>query len=445
MRSAGLKCVHPFPQRHPGLAHVLYIRDIAVREQAFAAAKADAELAQSELLRRTELEIEQIRSEYESALAEKDRAANAGETTIVSVEANLRRDLHALGSTLSAHDRESRALAGAAAKADTNSVLRELHHVRNAIEHLRADHIVELAERDRENRTHAGTSVATDANSVLRELQQQMRREIDNLRADQMSHLETIEARLKKGLRDELSKAVKQIEAFTFIQNYMAIGKGLPSFHGWPISPDIGQFLIERIGERRYDMIIEFGSGTSTALQARALEINRNLRTNQNHASSRTSQGAPSLCSFEHNPRFLRKTQRLLRSVGVEEHVELLHTPLKDWEDETGKYSYYDCNAALAALAKRLSAGGSKRILVLVDGPPGSTCLNARYPAVPLIFKHLEKHEIDLVLDDADRPDEKAAIALWRAHWKKRGISVREEMIASEKGLYFATNTDDSA
>ena len=56
--------------------------------------------------------------------------------------------------------------------------------------------------------------------------------------------------------------------------NYLRTGDVLGDFHGWPISPDIGLFLLEKMREQQYDLIIECGSGTATALFAKALEIN---------------------------------------------------------------------------------------------------------------------------------------------------------------------------
>ncbi|HSW22938.1 MAG TPA: hypothetical protein VLJ62_09235, partial [Burkholderiaceae bacterium] len=84
--------------------------------------------------------------------------------------------------------------------------------------------------------------------------------------------LQTTEAetRLRNEMRKQLAGAVKQVESFMSIQNYLASGEMLTNFHGWPISPDVGVFVLEKIRERKYDLIIEFGSGTSTMLFAKA-------------------------------------------------------------------------------------------------------------------------------------------------------------------------------
>lgn len=279
--------------------------------------------------------------------------------------------------------------------------------------------------------------VATaEAQQRIADLEQQLQRvtlqQDQHLDAYRRSIGET-ENQLRASFGRELSNAVRQIEAFVSIQNYLSTGEGsLAQFHGWPISPDLGLFLIERIRERRHDLIIEFGSGTSTALFARAVQIARR--------GAGVAEALPKpICSFEHDLAYLSKTRNLVEAHGLLDQVTLAHAPLIDWQDETGNYLYYDCESALVEIA-RILHGSMKRLLVLVDGPPGSTSTNARYPAVPMLFKHLGRHEIDLVLDDANRREEIAVIELWRRYWNQRSVHVVDETAPSEKGLYWARN-----
>ncbi|HFM4818112.1 TPA: hypothetical protein ACG7N5_004906, partial [Escherichia coli] len=76
---------------------------------------------------------------------------------------------------------------------------------------------------------------------------------------------------IKKELDAKLNKSVRHVEAFISIQQYLTHGDCITGFHGWPISPDMGVFLLEKIRERNYDAIIEFGSGVSTLLIAKGL------------------------------------------------------------------------------------------------------------------------------------------------------------------------------
>lgn len=247
--------------------------------------------------------------------------------------------------------------------------------------------------------------------------------------------IKNLEKELRASFGKDLGNAVKQIEAFVSIQSYLNTGDSISGFHGWPISPDLGLFLIERIRERHYDLIIEFGSGISTILLAKVLQIQQRAAVSQ--PPSAGGELSRRICSFEHDPVYLRKTRDMLAARDLTSMVTLNHAPLLDWPDDTGRYLHYDCDATLAALAKQL-ADAPKRVLVLVDGPPGATCANARYPAVPKIFKHFARHEIDVVLDDASRPEEKAVIQLWRAFWKQRSMRVTDSTVPSEKGLFSA-------
>ena len=53
------------------------------------------------------------------------------------------------------------------------------------------------------------------------------------------------------------------------------------------------------------------------------------------------------------------------------------------------------------------------RILVVVDGPPTTTGKHARYPAMPIIIDCFAGAQIDFLLDDYDRKDEKEVVKKW--------------------------------
>lgn len=360
LRAAGLRCIHTESERHPALAHALYVRDAAqIQEQV---RKLGEQLAAAE----------------RAWAKEKAELTRARENAI------------------------QKAQAAEQAKASAQEQARELD------EQLKAAREQAQKLQDQQLETY--------------------RKSFDSLRKE-----------LRANFGKDLKNAVKQIEAFISIQNYLNARQGVAGFHDWPISPDIGLFLIERIRERHHDLIIEFGSGTSTALFAKVVQLEQ-----RGGSRALVADGEPvqTLCSFEHDQHYLRKTRDMLASHGLTEMVTLTHAPLVDWQDDTGNYLYYDCDATLAELAQKL-AGSAKRVLVLVDGPPGNTCANARYPAVPHIFNHFSRHQIDVVLDDANRAEEKSVIELWRAFWKKRSIHVTESSVSSEKGLFWVRNYDE--
>ena len=255
-------------------------------------------------------------------------------------------------------------------------------------------------------------------------------------------NLKEVETRLRNDLNKGLSNAVKQMEAFLRIQSFLGTADALGDFHGWPISPDIGLFLLDRMREQHYDLIIEFGSGTSTALFAKAVEVlaeqaaakARNTDDRQASSPSRTE-----IISFEHDAVYHTKTTQMLKARGLDHCVRLVHAPLVEWRDGDQTYLYYDCQSTLSGIAQQ-HAHRQLRILLLVDGPPGATCPNARYPAVPFVFNALGVHQIDVVLDDASRLEEKQVVELWRAYWQYRSIQIADTTVATEKGCYFSTS-----
>jgi hypothetical protein len=237
------------------------------------------------------------------------------------------------------------------------------------------------------------------------------------------------EKRVKRELAKGLTNAVKQLESYMAIQQWADSGSAAFDFHGWPISPDLGLFLIDKINTRGYDLIIEFGSGTSTALIAKAVSKRAQLQQ-----ASRSTQ----ILSFEHKLNYFEKTQQTLKQHGFDSSVQLTYAPLAAWKEGEAEYLYYDCQDTLEALRQQ-HLNATLNVLLVIDGPAGATCPNARYPAVPFVFEALGRHCIDLVLDDASRPEEKAVIDMWRTYWKKRAMPISETEVPSEKGIYFAS------
>jgi len=224
--------------------------------------------------------------------------------------------------------------------------------------------------------------------------------QIKKQNADLTSMRESLENTIKK----EMLNGAQQLEAFMGIQNFLNHGERLPGMHGWPISPDFALYLIELVDSNDYDLILEFGSGTSTVLIAKALaRIGR-----EHHGKPPTVQVA-----FEHLEQYHAQTLANLTQSGLADAVQLVLAPLEPFQAPNGNtYSYYSCYAKLARLAKEMSATGLK-ILMIVDGPPGSTGKHARYPAVPVVLAHFKSFKLDIVLDDYARNDEKETAKIW--------------------------------
>jgi hypothetical protein len=217
---------------------------------------------------------------------------------------------------------------------------------------------------------------------------------------------------LDSAVKKEISNATKQIEASIGLQNYFATGN-LPSInterHAWPVSPDFALYLIELIEFNDYDLIIEFGSGISTVIIAKTIA---------NMAKRRQGKPPVDLISFDHLDQYYQQTLTKLKHEGLDATVQLHHAPLYDYTAPNSKvYPYYACLDILAEAAQR-HAVDSLRVLVIVDGPPGVTGPHARYPAGPIIFSLFKGAQIDLLLDDYIRDDEKEIAKLWQEELK---------------------------
>jgi hypothetical protein len=123
----------------------------------------------------------------------------------------------------------------------------------------------------------------------------------------------------------------------------------------------------------------------------------------------------------------------MLISSGVGNFVDLQHAPLSDFHWEDQEYLFYDCLESLDRAARMLQRARSK-VLVLVDGPPGNTGPNARYPALPVVLKYFAKHELHFVLDDYARSEEREIVRMWEFELRRRALEYQVKELSVEKG-----------
>lgn len=72
-------------------------------------------------------------------------------------------------------------------------------------------------------------------------------------------------------------------------------------------------------------------------------------------------------------------------------------------------------------------------VLIIVDGPPGSICNNARYPAFPIVMKEFKRTNICFLLDDYNRNDEIDSFNKWEILCKATGINYLIEIKKFDK------------
>jgi tetratricopeptide (TPR) repeat protein len=263
-----------------------------------------------------------------------------------------------------------------------------------------------------------------NAVSQVMEAMQSNQSELTTQIKQQVEELTKLRKDLQASVQKEMKNSVKQLEEFLNLQGYMQTGDLMPAMHGWPVSPDFARYLVEIIEANNYDLIIEFGSGTSTVLMARVLD-------------NMSKQGRPRAVqiTFEHLEKYHQKTLAQLKDQQLDALVKLVLAPLASYtEPDSGDtYPYYDCQSALSELTAQ---GGNdfKRILAVVDGPPAATGKHARYPAVPVILEHFPNTRLDILLDDYIRQDEKEIEAKWIKLLQARSRKYEVSRLDFEKG-----------
>ena len=279
-------------------------------------------------------------------------------------------------------------------------------------------------EKKRKEELHSRLSeIIQEHEQEQRRLIGQYQEEIGRLRRkqdDRVKQLEEINATdgLRNHFDNEIKKAIKtlqdshktqmistskQMEAFFRVQNYIGRSFPLPEMHGWPVSPDFGWLLIDIIEGNCYDAVIEFGSGTSTILIAKALSKS---------ARGRGAKPAP-LMSFEHLKDYYRQTNKNIRKAKVRKIVQLKYAPLVKYSiPKEGDFLYYHCERHLKNLRRSLDKK-QPNVFVVVDGPPEDTCYDARFPALTMLFENFEKASFDVLIDDYERDGERRVVKRW--------------------------------
>lgn len=162
-----------------------------------------------------------------------------------------------------------------------------------------------------------------------------------------------------------------------------------PPFGGWAVSGDCARRLVELVMTVRPSWVIEVGSGLSTLLIAQALEI---------------VGGDGRVLALEHEKQWLDKSTALLALHGMAHRADVSHAPLEAIDLEDERFNWYDLSAVSLP---------DEAEVIFIDGPPKATGPLARYPALPLLIDRLVPGGV-ILMDDANRPDERAAIQRWQ-------------------------------
>lgn len=206
--------------------------------------------------------------------------------------------------------------------------------------------------------------------------------------------------------QNEISQHYQQIESLFSIFQCLKITHPLPTMRGWVISPDFAKTLVDLVLETKPKLILEASSGVSTILASYCLK----------------QLGEGKLIALEEQSKYAEASCKELVKHGLEDVASVIHASLKEIEIAGKKWLWYD----------KAKLEGIKQIdMLVIDGPAqaGQDEEMIRYPALPLLFDLLSDRAI-ILLDDADRQDERKIVELWLEQFDCFEL----EKVKSEKG-----------
>ena len=216
-------------------------------------------------------------------------------------------------------------------------------------------------------------------------------------------------ARLDRIEGPGFSNLYRQIEALWNLYRDLGLESSLPPMRGWATSPDFLHLLALHALKMQPQVAVECSSGVSTLVLARCMAI----------------YGKGHVYSLEHSPEFAAKTRANLARLGLTEFATVIDAPLKLYQISGTGYKWYDLG----------NLPNCKADMLVIDGPPATSCKMARYPAGPLLFPILNRGAY-VFLDDAAREDEKSAVDLWS---EEESVKVLNGFAQAEKGCCVLT------
>jgi len=190
------------------------------------------------------------------------------------------------------------------------------------------------------------------------------------------------------------------------IHKVLPLKAPLPPMTSWAATPELASTVLKTVQKYKPNQIVELGSGVTTLISGYSL--------NEFHPTG-------SVISLDHDRRFAEKTREEIALHGLSEKVDLRIAPLETHTLSGKKWTWY--SADQLHFEEPID-------LLLVDGPPFKTQKNARYPALPLLYKHLSDRAV-IIVHDTDRKSESESIQQWIDEYD----DLEMEQINTEKGI----------
>lgn len=232
-----------------------------------------------------------------------------------------------------------------------------------------------------------------DLRTVMEQLQRRVVATVEKERLSAGDRHQELTRAINRGLRQSghgmdllLRAQSREIEALFQLFHEFTPRAPMPSSGDFALNPTDLLDLLHLVRLRQPRLVLELGSGTSSVWLGYALE-----------------QYGGKLVSLDHDPDYARQTRAMLAAHGLNAVAEVREAPLREIAMAGRTYEWYD----VAALADLTGID-----LLLVDGPPAATGPDARYPALGILEQRLSA-TATVVLDDADRQDEREAVQRW--------------------------------
>ena len=201
----------------------------------------------------------------------------------------------------------------------------------------------------------------------------------------------------------------RQLENLDRLYRDLGFSKSLPATRGWPASPDFLVELSSHVAKSYPGVVVECGSGVSTLVVARSLQLN----------------GFGHLYSLEHIAEYGEKTRRELELHGLADWATVIDAPLVPQHINGSTYVWYSTRGLTV----------NDIDMLIVDGPPEQPDKLVRYPAGPMLFGKLRPGGA-VFLDDASRTTEQLTVEKWQQDYPDFRLERRD----CEKGCAVLSN-----
>jgi hypothetical protein len=204
-----------------------------------------------------------------------------------------------------------------------------------------------------------------------------------NEKEESASDLLNLAIKIEQGFENQFL----QFESLLAVYRALPDLKLLPPTRGWAGSPDFLAKITEVILKEKPSFVFEVSSGVSTIIIGLALKLN-------NYGE---------VMSIDHESQYAKVTEENIDLNEIKHVSTIQHCPIVDYSSIESGYKWYETKNL--NIAKKID-------LLVIDGPPRTTQVLARYPAIPLLHKHFADKTL-ILLDDSNRKDEIIIVQKW--------------------------------